>query len=54
MLGIQNNFSLNTILEKNDYKNINVDEIDIEVVNNYCLYLATKSIEDIKKISNYE
>lgn len=36
-----------------EYKDINVDELDIEIVNNYCLYLATKSIDEIKNICNY-
>lgn len=38
---------------KGEYDNINVDELDIEIVNNYCLFLAKKSIDDIKKICNY-
>jgi hypothetical protein len=37
----------------NEYQNIDIDQLDIEIVNNYCLYLATKSIENIKKICNY-
>lgn len=36
-----------------EYKNIDIDMLNLEIVNNYCLYLATKSIEDIKKICNY-
>jgi hypothetical protein len=39
--------------KNNEYKDIDVDKIDIELVNNYCLYIATKSIDDIKKLSNY-
>ena len=36
------------------YKDIDVDKLNIDIVNNYCLYLATKSIEDIKKMCNYQ
>ena len=36
-----------------EYKSIDVDNININLVNNYCLYIATKSIDEIKKICNY-
>jgi hypothetical protein len=35
------------------YKDINEDLLDISIVNNYCLFLVKKSIDDIKKICNY-
>ena len=38
---------------KGEYKDIDVDKLDIDVVNNYCMFLASKSIDYIKKISNY-
>ena len=37
----------------NEYININVDKLNIEIVHNYCLYLSTKTINEIKKICNY-
>ena len=38
---------------KGEYKDIDVDKLDIDIVNNYCLFIATKSIDYIKRISNY-
>jgi hypothetical protein len=38
---------------KGEYNHIDVDKLDIEIVNNYCLFLATKSIDEIKKLCDY-
>lgn len=36
---------------KNEYKDIDIDNLNIEEVCNYCLYLASKTVEEILKIT---
>ena len=38
---------------KGEYKDINVDELDLDLVPNYCLFICEKSIDEIYKIKEY-